>query len=245
MKTKAKRRRLSPTTGVALLALVLALGAGAAYAKAHFIITKTSQIKPSVLAALHGANGTNGTNGTNGATGAKGATGPAGTTGPTGATGGTGATGPGATVLTTLVASPNSGTTTTSAALGTLPVLLQCTNNSNGTSPPLGALATTAHSVTGVSTASYYASWIDASANSSFTTPTVYQANANLPTSGSYQMLSTTDAGGGITTGNILITSTPISGNGGSTETVGFVLTVAGSGSSSECAVKAQIVPSS
>jgi hypothetical protein len=242
MKKLFTRRRISPSMGVAMVALVLALGAGAAYAKAHFIITKTSQIKPSVLKTLHGANGTNGTNGTNGATGPTGA---AGSTGNVGATGSTGSTGPGATVLTTLLPSPVSGATTSSTAVGTLPVLLQCTNNSNGTSAPLGALATTAHSVTSVSTASYYASWISATAGTAFTNPTEYQANANLPTSSSYQMLSTADAGGGITTGNILITDTPLSGNGGSTETVSFVLTVAGSGSSSECAVKAQIVPSS
>jgi hypothetical protein len=62
------------------IALVIALGGGTAWAAGHihYKITSTSQIKPSVLKKLHGANGTNGTNGANGAAGPVGATGAAG-----------------------------------------------------------------------------------------------------------------------------------------------------------------------
>jgi hypothetical protein len=71
------------------LALVVALGGGSAWAASHthYRITSTSQIKPSVLMKLRGANGKNGTNGAHGATGATGATGVTGVTGVTGANG--------------------------------------------------------------------------------------------------------------------------------------------------------------
>jgi len=82
------RRRLGYPHVASTLALVVALGGGTAWAATHhWRITSTSQIKPSVLAKLHGKRGpagtagvagTNGTNGTQGATGATGATGPAG-----------------------------------------------------------------------------------------------------------------------------------------------------------------------
>ena len=55
---------------VSTLALVLAIGAGTAWAAHHYLISSTSQIKPSVLKNLHGANGHNGHNGVTGATGA-------------------------------------------------------------------------------------------------------------------------------------------------------------------------------
>jgi len=44
-------RRPSPTSIVASLALFVALG-GSAVAASHYIITSTSQIKPSVLSKL-------------------------------------------------------------------------------------------------------------------------------------------------------------------------------------------------
>jgi hypothetical protein len=68
---------------IATLALVLALG-GTAAAATHYLITSTHQIKPSVLAKLHGAKGARGKTG---ATGATGPSGPQGLTGPAGATG--------------------------------------------------------------------------------------------------------------------------------------------------------------
>lgn len=104
-------RRPSPTTIIASLALFLSLG-GSAIAAGHYLITSTNQIKPSVLAKLHGVKGDAGTAGASGAmggTGAAGATGaqgpsgpggpqgqqgPQGTQGPSGATGQSGATGP-------------------------------------------------------------------------------------------------------------------------------------------------------
>jgi hypothetical protein len=60
-----------------LLALFFALGGTAIGAK-HYLITSTSQIKPSVLKALQGKRGPQGPAGTNGANGANGAQGPAG-----------------------------------------------------------------------------------------------------------------------------------------------------------------------
>jgi len=75
------RKRTSYANVVSTLALVLAIGGGTAWAAHHYLITSTSQIKPSVLKKLHGANGHNGHNGTNGSNGAAGATGVTGATG--------------------------------------------------------------------------------------------------------------------------------------------------------------------
>jgi len=70
-------RKPSVASVIAVLALVFALG-GTAAAASHYLITSTKQIKPSVLAKLHGATGAAG------ATGAVGATGPGGPQGPKG-----------------------------------------------------------------------------------------------------------------------------------------------------------------
>ncbi len=72
-----RTRRPSPAFVLACLALFVALG-GTAAAAHHFLITSTTQIKPSVLRTLHGATGR---------PGASGATGPAGPQGPAGAQG--------------------------------------------------------------------------------------------------------------------------------------------------------------
>lgn len=83
---------------VAVVALVVALTGTALAAK--YIITKSSQIKPSVLKELKGKQGPKGDTGAAGASGAKGdagATGPAGNPGGSGATGATGSTGAGTT----------------------------------------------------------------------------------------------------------------------------------------------------
>jgi hypothetical protein len=89
------RKRMSYANVAATVALVLAVTGGSAYA-ASYVITSTSQIKPSVLASLRGDRGPTGPTGKagkDGATGATGATGTAGTNGVTGATGATGTTG--------------------------------------------------------------------------------------------------------------------------------------------------------
>ena len=67
-------RRISPSMGIALLALFVSLGGTAAAAK-HYLITNTHQIKPSVIRSLRGEVG---------AAGATGPTGPAGPQGPAG-----------------------------------------------------------------------------------------------------------------------------------------------------------------
>jgi hypothetical protein len=89
-------RRPSPTFAVAILALFIALG-GTAAAATHFIITSTSQIKPSVLKELRGhrgAQGNIGPTGTRGETGAEGNPGADGVTGAEGKPGASGAAGP-------------------------------------------------------------------------------------------------------------------------------------------------------
>jgi hypothetical protein len=68
------RHRPSVTTVVACLALFFALG-GSALAAKKYLITSTSQIKPSVLKSLQGKRGPAGTPGTPGAPGAAGAAG--------------------------------------------------------------------------------------------------------------------------------------------------------------------------
>jgi hypothetical protein len=77
------RRRPSAATVIAVLALICALS-GTAIAAKHYLITSESQIKPSVLRSLHGANGKRGPRGLPGPSGAPGATGAQGATGPAG-----------------------------------------------------------------------------------------------------------------------------------------------------------------
>src|SRR5262249_342423 len=67
-------RHLTYVNVVATLALVFALG-GSAVAAKHYMITSTSQIKPSVLKKLHGAKGARGPAGLSGLEGAAGAKG--------------------------------------------------------------------------------------------------------------------------------------------------------------------------
>lgn len=77
----ASRGRFSYANVASTMALVLALGAGTAWAAHHYLITSTHQIKPSVLSSLRGRRGIpgpKGANGTNGKDGARGPTGPAG-----------------------------------------------------------------------------------------------------------------------------------------------------------------------
>ena len=74
------RNRLGIPGLIAIIAMVFAMG-GAAYAAKKYVITSTSQIKPSVLKKLKGKRGpqgpagTNGTNGKDGANGINGAPG--------------------------------------------------------------------------------------------------------------------------------------------------------------------------
>ena len=72
-------RKPSPASVIAVLALFFAMG-GTALAAHHYLITSTSQIKPSVLTKLKGNAGKNGAQGPAGAAGAAGAQGPAGPT---------------------------------------------------------------------------------------------------------------------------------------------------------------------
>jgi hypothetical protein len=80
-------RRPSLPTVLGLLALFFSLG-GTAIAAKHYIITSTSQIKPSVLAQLHGARGPQGPAGPQGRQGPPGSQGPVGAQGLQGVPGG-------------------------------------------------------------------------------------------------------------------------------------------------------------
>jgi hypothetical protein len=75
-------RKPSSGTVIAAVALFFALG-GSAIAARHYLITSTSQIKPSVLKELRGATGAAGAEGAAGPAGPAGVTGPQGPAGPT------------------------------------------------------------------------------------------------------------------------------------------------------------------
>lgn len=103
---KAPTRRVRLSNILAGAALAVALIGGTAYAASRYLITSTSQIKPSVLRSIETASGAgtsthiasraherhhpHGDVGPTGPTGPPGALGPTGTTGPTGATGASG-----------------------------------------------------------------------------------------------------------------------------------------------------------
>lgn len=98
----------SPTTIIAALALFFALG-GSAIAANHYLITSTSQIKPSVLSKLHGHAGVEGPQGTVGVAGANGSNGAPGPQGPQGSQGPQGPSGGGALSPLTTVESNTAG----------------------------------------------------------------------------------------------------------------------------------------
>jgi collagen triple helix repeat protein len=96
------RRRITVSGLIATLALVFAM-VGGAWGAGKYIITKTSQIKPSVLKQLKGKTGPTGPAGApglNGATGPAGPTGPEGPKGPEGEPGEEGPAGPSGTFST-------------------------------------------------------------------------------------------------------------------------------------------------
>ena len=111
-----RRHKPSPAVIVAIVALVIALG-GTAIAANRYIITSTSQIKPSVLRALHGARGAVGPPGKDGAIGPQGLQGSAGSPGSPGATGPPGETGapgtPGSSIVARIRSVAPVATTTT------------------------------------------------------------------------------------------------------------------------------------
>jgi hypothetical protein len=85
---RSLRSGLTPSLVISIIALVVALS-GTAVASSY-LITKTSQIKPSVRKALKGKKGANGHNGARGPQGIAGVPGPAGAPGPVGPPGSSG-----------------------------------------------------------------------------------------------------------------------------------------------------------
>jgi hypothetical protein len=249
MKKVFTRRRVSPSMAVAIFALVLALGAGAAYAKSHFIITKTSQIKPSVLNKLHGTEGPRGADGTNGINGTNGATGPAGATGAAGAAGAAGDTGPQGPGAEILEGTINAGQT--SSAVGTIPVQLDCVDEGAYPSAPNAVLQTT--DTTGGSI------FPVESFGGNYNTTETYGANGANGTTPVYSAAFGSSSPTALNSGGI--GATGIFGIGtillthythidirtiSTTETVTYDLQVAAaSGTDGTCSFAAQIVPSS
>lgn len=104
---RALRKRFTPSTLIATLALVFAMSGGA-YAAGKYLITSTKQISPKVLKSLTGKAGPAGKDGTNGTNGAAGAQGPAGAKGENGAPGTNGTNGKdGVSVTSTVLAAKN------------------------------------------------------------------------------------------------------------------------------------------
>lgn len=101
-----QRLKVSPSTVVACLALFFALG-GTAVAAHHYLITSTSEIKPSVLNALRGKAGIPGPAGSPGVAGQQGSPGPQGPTGSGGPPGPRGPAGPVETSALTGIAGPD------------------------------------------------------------------------------------------------------------------------------------------
>jgi hypothetical protein len=242
LKKLIARRRMSPSMIVAMVALVIAVGGGAAYASSHFIITKTSQIKPSVVRALRGAMGSKGGAGPIGPAGASGPKGATGATGlgPTGSTGATGATGPGAQEFNAFLSTSSGGVA--SGALGTIPIYLECVTTGSSTTPV--ASIATPESSSATESARYDATWVSPTNNTNGAA-TLEQSNG--PLSSPNQVMASTvtgaNTGTSVTSGTILIVTAPVPGPGPhTTETVSFELTTAGTGTSSECAADAQIV---
>jgi hypothetical protein len=115
------RKHLSYANVVATMALVFAMSGGA-LAASHYLITRTTQIKPSVLKKLKGSTGPAGPKGS---TGAQGAPGAAGSPGTPGANGLEGPPGPGAKV-TTLAETDATTTAQTLLTYGGLSIGVSC-----------------------------------------------------------------------------------------------------------------------
>jgi len=98
-------RKPSGGSVIAVIALFVALGGSAAAAQ-HYLVTSTSQIKPSILSKLKGKTGPAGPSGSPGPAGPAGLQGPGGPQGPQGPGGGAGALSP----LTTVVGPTVEGT---------------------------------------------------------------------------------------------------------------------------------------
>ncbi len=124
-----------------IIGLVIGLlcSSAAAAAAGRFVITSTSQIRPTVLSKLRGDRGLAGPRGASGPTGAEGPTGPAGAAGPKGPAGDTGPAGQG---LSTVLA-PSTFATAVTAPAGT----------ELGTNPPYyyGTAGTATGQVSGLS----------------------------------------------------------------------------------------------
>jgi len=242
---QTRRRRLSYANVAATLALLLALGGGTAWASkhVHFVITSTSQIKPSVRAALRGAKGTdgiNGTNGTNGANGTNGTNGAVGATGPMGVAGNVGPQGPGALMLDATIAA-----NTATSAVGAIPVDLSF-NQEAGTAQAAIDSTAVASGTFPIDTSGTFSATFENGATGTSSAPFIVY--------GAFGTSSGTNLnGGGLTNdtfeqvGTIVLTYTSedFPHYTDTTETVNYEVSVGtGTGTNGTCTIGAQIVSS-
>ncbi|HUB77033.1 MAG TPA: hypothetical protein VL977_08240 [Solirubrobacteraceae bacterium] len=227
----ARARRFSYANVASTIALVIAVGGGTAWAAhhLHYIITKTNQIKPSVLSTLHGANGSPGANGATGATGS------------TGSTGSTGAQGPSASSWDVTVDAGQ-----TSATTGTIPVELTCVQEAGEADAFLYTTETSGIAFPHEHGGSFFSEQTENASSSSPESGSVSQENGGYPTSGTSDIGG--DAGGNAAIGHTLLTYySGLIGFGAlpvTTETISWALTTGtGTGSSGTCNVDAQITP--
>jgi hypothetical protein len=239
------RRRFTYANVVSTLALVLALGGGTAYAARHYLITSTSQIKPSVLSKLKssgragpaGPQGPRGSQGPQGVTGSQGVTG---NQGMQGVPGNTGPQGPGAipidvTGVAAGAQSPSSG------GEGAIPVYLDCVENSG--SPPSAELDTTETS--GGSFASTFTVGVGNTSGYPNTSPQVNQYTEPFSEGGylAYDGENNSD----VAIGSVVLAeiSGTLLNSTTTTETVTFELSNSGSGTNGTCSMIGQIVSGS
>jgi hypothetical protein len=242
----ATRRRVLTYSNVAsTVAVVLALGAGTAYAahKFHYLLNTTKQINPSLLTKLKGNAGPAGPKGDQGVQGVQGIQ------GIQGVAGNTGPQGPGADVL---VATLTAGSTTTqyptSGGVGSIPVFFACSNEGSGVDPAaeLETTATSGTSGSGLDETTFggtfFTSYSVGTTFGTFQEDPETQEWDNTLGDEEYlaQDLSDTDALHGSVlidyeSHNLVLGST-------TTETVDFAITEAGTGSTATCTIDAQVV---
>jgi hypothetical protein len=227
-----RRPRATYANVTATLALFLVLGGGTAWAAHRYLINSTGQIKPSVLASLRGARGSAGPAGVQGAPGAASTT-----AGPKGSTGTIGPQGPGALAFVANIAAGS-----TSAAVGAIPVELQCV--AEASVAPDWNLVTTATQDSFVASGTYSGNLTVSSTGDTVPAYTLQDTGTFGSSPGT--AFASNDAGGnyyeGVYGSSVLTYSVLI--EGASSETVTYGVVTSGTGNAGSCAIDAQVTPS-